>query len=843
MAAVSTAIQRLPGRKITLVRVTSCALLLLVVSSLSAHAADMKTRGGTQQAPDTQPASGYTKPPTLPPSAPTSKSNSGIGSPFDQDPFAGSTPPVTPVDSDDPLSGEEDPDSQPPPTPSATPAPNPPKESPPPTKTAPSQPKPSPVPAAPVKKPTSTPSAPSSVVSQGTSSVGKSFGGSAGKSPVNHQVGKAQTGTVNPKPKPKPSDGKVKASQADDDNDVIIGPATCLQSTLSGFTNSVNLTRLGGLSLHWKITSQSSIDFALEAKPTSKGKSGWAAVGWSARKSKFPSDLIVGNLPSKSVGAYDIYGYGAGSTLKSKSVHLSDTSIEKPGAGGFIARFTRSTDDGTVPVNIGPNRLIWAWSVENTEDVALRKSRRGELVVDFTCAAGAQPVTTQSKPKNPAVPSPKSPSPSPKTPSPGPKTSPAKSPSVPAKSPSVPAKFPSIPPKSPAVPGKSPATPSPKPPTTPAKNTSSSGGSGSGGSGGLKTGNSCDASALLGFTFSTPLVLNKLYLHWKIIGTDILKVAVEATLSQQSQPPPKSLPSSRLFRLYLHWKIIGTNTLKVAVEAKSGTNVDNGWYGVGWSREGAMAPADAVLGNLAGGQVKAYMLGGYTKTGVQVSNRLTLVSRRCARHCEGNLAGGQVKAYTLGRYTKTGVQVKAYTLGRNTKTGGQVKAYTLGRYTKTGGQVKAYTLGRYTKTGVQVKAYTLGRYTKSGGQVKAYTLGRYTKTGGQVKAYTLGRYTKTGGQVKAYTLGRYTKTGVQVKAYTLGRFYRKVADGGLAPIMDLKTPSYIIWAYAQDMFQTVGYHGANRGLHQIDFSCNQRPKVIMAPGSNKINDKDDDDDN
>ncbi|CAI5959096.1 unnamed protein product [Closterium sp. NIES-64] len=675
MAAVSTAIQRLPGRKITLVRVTSCALLLLVVSSLSAHAADMKTRGGTQQAPDTQPASGYTKPPTLPPSAPTSKSNSGIGSPFDQDPFAGSTPPVTPVDSDDPLSGEEDPDSQPPPTPSATPAPNPPKESPPPTKPAPSQPKPSPVPAAPVKKPTSTPSAPSSVVSQGTSSVGKSFGGSAGKSPVN-QVGKAQTGTVNPKPKPKPSDGKVKASQADDDNDVIIGPATCLQSTLSGFTNSVNLTRLGGLSLHWKITSQSSIDFALEAKPTSKGKSGWAAVGWSARKSKFPSDLIVGNLPSKSVGAYDIYGYGAGSTLKSKSVHLSDTSIEKPGAGGFIARFTRSTDDGTVPVNIGPNRLIWAWSVENTEDVALRKSRRGELVVDFTCAAGAQPVTTQSKPKNPAVPSPKSPSPSPKTPSPGPKTSPAKSPSVPAKSPSVPAKFPSIPPKSPAVPGKSPATPSPKPPTTPAKNTSSSGGSGSGGSGGLKTGNSCDASALLGFTFSTPLVLNKLYLHWKIIGT---------------------------------------NTLKVAVEAKSGTNVDNGWYGVGWSREGAMAPADAVLGNLAGGQVKAYMLGGYTKTGVQVSNRLTL----------GN--------------------------DRGTST---------------------------------------------------------TGTGN-----------------------------------TMFWFYRKVADGGLAPIMDLKTPSYIIWAYAQDMFQTVGYHGANRGLHQIDFSCNQRPKVIMAPGSNKINDKDDDDDN
>ncbi|CAI7780984.1 unnamed protein product, partial [Closterium sp. NIES-54] len=80
--------------------------------------------------------------------------------------------------------------------------------------------------------------------------------------------------------------------------------------------------------------------------------------------------------------------------------------------------------------------------------------------------------------------------------------------------------------------------------------------------------------------------------------------------------------------LYLHWKIIGTDTLKVAVEAKSGTNVDNGWYGIGWSREGAMAPADAVLGNLAGGQVKAYMLGGYTKTGVQLSNRLALSNDR-----------------------------------------------------------------------------------------------------------------------------------------------------------------------------------------------------------------------
>ncbi|CAI7872673.1 unnamed protein product [Closterium sp. NIES-53] len=659
-----TAIHRLPRRKRTLVRVTACALLLLVVSSLSAHAADMKTRGGAQTAPSTQPT--YTKPPTLPPSAPTSKSDPDSGSPFDQDPFGGSTPTVTPVDSDDPLSGEEDPAGQPPPTSSTTPAPNPPKESPPPTKPAPSQPKPSPVPAAPVNKPTSTPStpsAPSSVVTQGTGPAGKSFGGSVGKSPVN-QVGKTQTGSVNPKPKPKPSNGKVKASQADDDNDVIIGPATCLQSTLSGFTNSVNLTRLGGLSLHWKITSQSSIDFALEAKATSKGKSGWGAVGWSAPKSKFPSDLIIGNLPSQSVGAYDIYGYGAGSTLKSKSVHLSDTSIEKPGAGGFIARFTRSTDDGTVPVKVGPNRLIWAWSVKNSEDVALRKSRRGELVVDLTCAAGAQPVTTQSNPK-----SPKSPSPA--------KTSPPVV-KIPAKSPSVPSKFPSIPPKSPTVPAKSPAKPSPNPPTnpapkpgvTPAKNTSSGGG----GSGGLKTGNSCDASALLGFTFSTPLVLNKLYLHWKIIGTD---------------------------------------TLKVAVEAKSGTNVDNGWYGIGWSREGAMAPADAVLGNLAGGQVKAYMLGGYTKTGVQLSNRLALSNDR-------------------------------------------------------------------------------GTFT--------------TGTGN-----------------------------------TMFWFYRKVADGGLAPIMDLKTPSYIIWAYAQDMFQTVGYHGTNRGLHQIDFSCNQRPKVIMAPGSNKINDKDDDD--
>ncbi|CAI5471954.1 unnamed protein product [Closterium sp. Yama58-4] len=558
-------------------------------------------------------------------------------------------PTVTPVDSDDPLSGEEDPAGQNPPTPSANPPPNPPKESPPPTKPAPSQPKPSPVPAAPVNKPTSnpsTPSTPSTVVSQGTNSAGQSFGGSAGKSPVN----------------------QVKASQADDDdNDVIIGPATCLQSTLSGFTNSVNLTRLGGLSLHWKVTSQSSVDFALEAKATSKGKNGWGAVGWSARKSKFPSDLIIGNLPSQSVGAYDIYGYGAGSTLKSKSVHLSDTSIEKPAAGGFIARFTRSTDDGTVPVVIGPNRLIWAWSVENTEDVALRKSRRGELVVDLTCAAGAQPVTTQSNPKSPKTPSP-------------PKTSP---PVVkPPKSPSVPEKYPSIPAKSPSVPAKSPATPSPKPPTTPApkpgvtpaKNTSSSGGGGSGGSAGLKTGNSCDASPLLGFSFSTPLVLNKLYLHWKIIGTD---------------------------------------TLKVAVEAKSGTNVDNGWYGIGWSREGAMAPADAVLGNLAGGQVKAYMLGGYTKTGVQLSNRLTLSNDR----------------------------------GTTT-----------------------------------------------------------TGTGN-----------------------------------TMFWFYRKVADGGLAPIMDLKTPAYIIWAYAQDMFQTVGYHGTNRGILQIDFSCNQSPKIIMGAGSNKINKKDDDD--
>ncbi|CAI7865375.1 unnamed protein product, partial [Closterium sp. NIES-54] len=59
----------------------------------------------------------------------------------------------------------------------------------------------------------------------------------------------------------------------------------------------------------------------------------------------------------------------------------------------------------------------------------------------------------------------------------------------------------------------------------------------------------------------------------------------------------------------LHWRL-RASSLDIAVEARLSSQIDNGWMGVGWSLNGAMSPSDAVIGNLEGGAIRAFSLGG-----------------------------------------------------------------------------------------------------------------------------------------------------------------------------------------------------------------------------------------
>ncbi|CAI5979114.1 unnamed protein product [Closterium sp. NIES-65] len=69
----------------------------------------------------------------------------------------------------------------------------------------------------------------------------------------------------------------------------------------------------------------------------------------------------------------------------------------------------------------------------------------------------------------------------------------------------------------------------------------------------------------------------------------------------------------------LHWSLATPSRLDIAVEAKPGSGAENGWISVGWSANGKMAPADAVIGNLPGVAVGAYDISGYDGTTVVAS--------------------------------------------------------------------------------------------------------------------------------------------------------------------------------------------------------------------------------
>ncbi|CAI7807681.1 unnamed protein product, partial [Closterium sp. NIES-54] len=48
----------------------------------------------------------------------------------------------------------------------------------------------------------------------------------------------------------------------------------------------------------------------------------------------------------------------------------------------------------------------------------------------------------------------------------------------------------------------------------------------------------------------------------------------------------------------------------MALEARAGWGVAKGWFSVGWSRDGEMFPADAIVGNLPGGNAQMYSMRG-----------------------------------------------------------------------------------------------------------------------------------------------------------------------------------------------------------------------------------------
>ncbi|GJP29841.1 hypothetical protein CLOM_g19934 [Closterium sp. NIES-68] len=164
---------------------------------------------------------------------------------------------------------------------------------------------------------------------------------------------------------------------------LVTPAATCQASTLAGYTSSVDLSG-NGLVLHWKKSTGSTIDLALEAKSTSGAASGWFSVAWT-NGGMFNSDAAIGNIATASgVGTYAISSYS--SVVTTSRFAITAASVTTSG-GSTIAKFTRATGNGLVSVNVaGSNKLVWAYSSGGSKTVANHGgSHRGSKTVDFAC--------------------------------------------------------------------------------------------------------------------------------------------------------------------------------------------------------------------------------------------------------------------------------------------------------------------------------------------------------------------------------------------------------------------------------------------------------------------------
>ncbi|CAI7782064.1 unnamed protein product, partial [Closterium sp. NIES-54] len=408
------------------------------------------------------------------------------------------------------------------------------------------------------------------------------------------------------------------------------------------------------LRLHWAVTATSTIQLAVEATRASGAGTGWFAVGWASSPGAMaPSDAVMCNLATTpAIKAYRITGYAASNVVATSAFTPGSVSLT---AGTTIttAKFTRSTGDGSaVAVDVaGVNSLIWAFSASGSKTVAYHNAHyhaTNAIETDTLTCQKFLPmfshVPSHCPPFLPCPLSPPLPSPLPPNLSgsadvdfscdASPVATPAPPPPV-ATTPPPPAT--STPPPSPSAPPP-PATSTPPPATSAPPPPPSSSGAGS----------NCPASTLPGYTYQTQLK-----------GTTIILCPGQDRLNPM---PCLSMhcffPSPHPFSLLLHWKASSATQLDLAIEATAAP-AKNGWIALAWPKSGKMAPSDAVFGNMAGGGVAAYKIGGYSMGSIQRTTAFGIGTATTTTSATGSTV------IQFSRTQGTGSAAKVQVAGRN----------------------------------------------------------------------------------------------------------------------------------------------------------------------------------
>ncbi|CAI7747473.1 unnamed protein product [Closterium sp. NIES-53] len=85
----------------------------------------------------------------------------------------------------------------------------------------------------------------------------------------------------------------------------------------------------------------------------------------------------------------------------------------------------------------------------------------------------------------------------------------------------------------------------------------------------------------------------------------------------------------------LHWKPVQGQAIQMAMEATAGSGASNGWFGMGWSRDGSMSPSYSVI--KSGSSLAAYYINGYKRKNVAPTNEISLGAPSLSRSAAGSL--------------------------------------------------------------------------------------------------------------------------------------------------------------------------------------------------------------
>lgn len=342
----------------------------------------------------------------------------------------------------------------------------------------------------------------------------------------------------------------------------------------------------------------------------------------------------------------------------------------------------------------------------------------------------------------------------------------------------------------------------------------------------------------------------------------------------------------------LHWAVVSPTLINFALEAKVGSGARLGWVAVGFSKDGAMTPADAIIANQPDTVVGAYNVNGYDAGSIVPAPGISLGDASLIMATNSSLivkfqrktTDGQVPISTSGKtnviwaYSASATQALAF---HEKKRGSLVVDFSCngggaaagGALPIEGGVPVGPTVpaGSKVEVGSFCPASTLMGYEhmadlydskvllhwkvlpgpvfrmaveakKGSGAETGWIAVGWSNNGAMapsdavvgnlpdVKAFTLGGYKLTDLKAGGFGLGKSFGTSYSNMGSTVIRFVRFNGDGGTVPI-NLNGETQTIWAFSRNTFSTFGYHDTNRGLAAIDYLCNTAPAILMKPGS------------